>query len=168
MPVPVKLGVSFTQAEIDAMKAGIQVVVDTINAKIYLNLNTDERESLAKVGNERFPFVARSIGQYADDYPAFNPIAYKEADAKLDLKTYVDIDGVMSKLKEATEVSTELQMVAGHFAFEFMSEQYAAAKRNKKLNVQGAQVIYDGLKECFEGQGNFGDETPADDTPPTP
>ncbi len=112
--------------------------------------------------------MARSIGEYADDYPAFNPIAYKDTDAKLDLKTYVGIDSVMSKLKEATEISTELQMVAGHFTFLFMSEQYAAAKRNKKHNVQGAQVIYDGLKDCFEGQGNFGDETTADDTPPTP
>ena len=168
MPVPLKLGVSFTQAEIDAMKAGVQVVIDTIQSKIILNLSNQERKDLSKLSNERLPFVGRSIREYALDYPQFNPLAYAYGDVKQDFPTYSGMEAVLSKLTEATEVSTELQMVAGHFCFLFMRKQYELAETNKDQNVPGAQVIYDGLKDCFEGQGNFGDETTADDTPPTP
>lgn len=33
MPIPTKLGVDFTDAELDAMKAAAQVIIDTIVAK---------------------------------------------------------------------------------------------------------------------------------------
>ncbi|MCF8464755.1 MAG: hypothetical protein K9G41_07935 [Flavobacteriales bacterium] len=45
-------------------------------------------------------------------------------------------------------------MAAGHFAFEFMGDQYYNAKRYLGKNVPGAQIVYDGLKGCFEGQGS--------------
>jgi len=114
MPVPVKLGIDFTPAEEASMVAGIQVVIDTIKAKITLNLSTKEREELSKVSNERVPYILRSIAEYAPMYPQFNPLAYSAADAQNDLKTYGQMDAVLTKLNEASELSTELQMVAGH------------------------------------------------------
>ena len=168
MPVPTKLGISFTDAEIDAMKAGIQVVIDTIASKITLNLSVKERETLSKVGDERKPFVQKSIGIYGVDYPQFNPLAYKLSDAQSDKTTYQQMEGVISKLKESNELTTELQMVAGHFAFLFMRKQYNNALANVDENVPGAQVIVDGLKGAFEGQGNFSEEDTAGETPPTP
>lgn len=43
-----------------------------------------------------------------------------------------------------------------------MRNQYENAKQYKdSANVEGAQVVYDGLKDCFEGQGG-----PATPTPP--
>ncbi len=168
MPVPVKLGLQFTTAEIDAMKAGIQVAIDTIKAKIILNLSTEEREKLSKVDDERLPFVFKSIKEYAVMYPQFNPQAYLFADADNDLSTYGQMDEVMVKLAETNELATELQMVAGHFCFKFMRKQYGIAESNKDENVPGAQVVYDGLKDCFKGQGNFDDETTEGGDTPNP
>lgn len=167
MPVPTKLGISFTDAEIDAMKAGIQVVIDTITSKIVLNLSVKEREKLSKVGDERQPYVEKSIHIYGGDYPQFTPMAYNLTDAGADLTTYGQLEGVLSKITESTELATELQMVAGHFAFLFMRKQYGLALDNIDENVPGAQVIVDGLKGAFEGQGNFGEEDTAGETPPT-
>ena len=70
MAIPTKLGVEFTPAEVDAMKAAAQVIIDTIVAKADINLSNEERKSLSKVSNERMPFVLKSIGEYAVDYPA--------------------------------------------------------------------------------------------------
>lgn len=168
MPVPTKLGISFTDAEIGTMKAGIQVVIDTIKTKITLNLSVAERETLSKLGAERMPYVEKSIGIFATDYPQFNPLAYTYADVQNDGNTYGQMDQILSKLEEADELSTELQMVAGHFALLFMRKQYDVAKSNVDENVPGAQVIVDGLKGAFEGQGNFGDEPNPNPNPPTP
>lgn len=158
MPVPVKLGVQFTTPEIDAIKAGIQVAIDAIKAKIILNLSTEEREELSKVGPERMPYVLKSVTEYGVMYPQFNPLAYAFADADKDLTTYGQMDEVLVKLTEANELAAELQMVAGHFTYLFMRKQYGNAESNKDENVPGAQVVYDGLKGCFEGQGPQGDD----------
>lgn len=166
MPVPVKLGISFTQPEVDAMKAGIQVVIDTISAKITLNLSTAEREDLSKLGNERLPYVLRSLKEFGVMYPQFNPLAYAFTDADNDFGTYGKMDEILVKLTEANELSTELQMVAGHFCYLFMRKQYDIAESNKNENVPGAQVIYDGLKDCFAGQGEQKNAAPP--SPPTP
>jgi hypothetical protein len=154
MPVPIVLGVDFTQAEVDAMKAGAQVIIDTIVSKIDFNLSNEERKSLSTVGDERLPYVQKSVKEYAVDYPTLNGIGYSLTDADKDLNTYGQMFEVLTKLTEAMERTEELQMVAGHYSFEFMRDQDANAERYRTKNVTGAQVAYDGLKECFEVSTN--------------
>lgn len=161
MPVPVKLGVAFTPAEITAMQDAAKLISDTIKAKVLINLSEEERQTLSKVGDNRFAFAAKSIKEYGVEFPQFNGIAYPIADADNDFNTYGEMGALLSLMQEATERATELQMVAGHFMFQFLTDQYANAERNLNRNVAGAQVVYDGLKACFEGQG------PQNPTPPT-
>ncbi len=101
MSVPNKLGISFTQAEVDAMKAGAKVISDTIEAKIILNLSEEERKNLSKVGIERIPYVALSLNDYAINFPQFNPIAYSLADATKDGDTYFHMGDVLTLLTES-------------------------------------------------------------------
>lgn len=164
MPIPTQLGVDFTDAEIDAMKAGAQAIIDTINGKASFNMSNEERQDLSKVGDDRAPYVLKSVGEYGVDYPHLNGLAYPLANATLDMKTYGGMFEVITKLLEAMEKAEEMQMVAGHFAYLFMRQQYDNAQDNKDLNVTGAQVVYDGLKGAFEDQGGTVDNP----TPPTP
>ncbi len=73
------------------------------------------------------------------------------------METYRQMFELLTAMAEAKEVATEMQMVAGHFCYKFMNDQYYNAKRYRGDNVGGAQVVYDGLKGCFEGQGPQGD-----------
>lgn len=163
MAEPTELGVDFTDVEIDDMKAGAQVSIDTVNSKKVLNLSNEEREELSKVGDKRAPYVLKSVGQYAVDYPDLNGKAYPLSKAALDLDTYGQLHEVETKLRESLEKVVEMKMVAGHFLYKFMRDQYDNAVRYRGDNVPGAQVVYDGLKGAFEGQGPQGD-----DDEPTP
>ena len=163
MPVPLKLGVSFTQVEINAMKAAAQVIIDTVQSKMIINLSTKDREELSKVADKRELYIHRSIQEYAVMYPQFNPLAYPVADATNDLHTFSNLGDVLIKIAEATEITEEMKMVAGHFDFVFMTKQYEMAQTNLDQNVPGAQIVYDGLKGAFEGQGVI-----KNNTPPTP
>jgi hypothetical protein len=163
MPIPTQLGVDFTDAEVDAMKAAAQTIIDTINGKASFNMSNDERKDLSKLGDERLPYAQKSIGEYGVDYPHLNGLAYPFANAQLDMNTYGSMFEVLTKLSEALEKAEEMQMVAGHFCYLFMRQQYDNAQDNKDLNVAGAQVVYDGLKGAFEGQGPQ-NASPSDDT----
>jgi len=150
MPIPLQLGVSFTPAEIAAMKAAAQTITNTIISKMNFNMGNQERGELSKVGDERAPYVLKSIADYGVTYPNLNGQAYPHALAAADLGTYGQMFEVLTVMKEAVERAEEMQMVAGHFCFEFMRDQYANAERYRDKNVAGAQVVYDGLKGCFE------------------
>jgi hypothetical protein len=162
MPTPLELGIQFTPAELDAMKAAAQLITSTIVSKIDFNLSNEERGELSKVGDNRKPFVDKSVKDYGVTYPNLNGQAYSHALATLDLDTYEGMSEVVTVIKEAHERTEELQMLAGHFAFEFMRDQYDNAKKYRTKNVAGAQVVYDGLKDCFEGQGPQNESTARD------
>lgn len=161
MAVPVQLGVVFTPVEIATMKTAAQSITSMVRSKIMFNMSNEERESLSKVGDERAPFVLKSIGDYGVTYPNLNGQAYAHPMAAIDMSTFGDMHEVLTVLAEATEVVTELQMVAGHFCFKFMRDQYDNAAKYRSENVAGAQVVYDGLKDCFEGQGQQQNPTPS-------
>jgi len=153
MAIPTEMGVSFTQAEVDSMKASLQSVIDLIRAKKAVNLTNDERQSLSSISDERAPYVLKSISEYGVSYPKLNSMAYDLSKATADLDTFGSLFEVLTTLSEAVEVTEEMQMAAGHFAYKFMRDQYMNAERYRGDNVEGAQVVYDGLKGAFEGQG---------------
>jgi hypothetical protein len=160
MALPNKMGISFTPAEFTAIKAAAQSVISLIEAKIILNISNEDRQSLSKVGPEREPFVNDSISDFGVNIPAFNPVGWPLADATNDATFYGQMKELRTILSQATERAEEAQMVAGHFAFQFMLGQYAVAKDNVGGNVPGAQTIVDGLKGAFEGMGNFAEPIP--------
>ncbi len=153
MPIPLQLGVQFTPAEIATMKAAAQSITSLVKSKMDFNMSNEERKSLSTVGDERAPFVLKSIADYGVTYPNLNGQAYTHLMASMDLGTYAQLFEVLTVVKEAAERTEEMQMVAGHFCYEFMRDQYDNAAKYRDKNVAGAQIVYDGLKGCFEGQG---------------
>jgi len=154
MAIPTELGVSFTPAELDSMKAAANTITALIRSKKILNLSNEERgNELSTVSDERLPFVHKSINDYAVAFPNLNGLSYPLVWAAADFNTFDGLEQLMTAMAEAQEVVTEMHMVAGHFSFKFMTDQYYNAKRYRGDNVPGAQIVYDGLKGCFEGQG---------------
>jgi len=154
MPVPTSLAVEFTPAELNDMKNAAKLINDLIKSKIDMNLSDAERRSLSKVGDQRQPYVSIAIGVYANNFPHLNGQAVPLPDAQKDIAVYGELIELVALSQQAFERTIELQMVAGHYAFEFMRDQYFNAERYKdSASVEGAQVVYDGLKACFEGQG---------------
>lgn len=172
MAIPTELGVSFTQTEIDDMKAAANAIIAIVRSKKILNMTNDEKSfKLSTVGDERLPFVLKSIGDYAVAYPHLNGLGYPYAMAADDRATLGQLFEVQTTMAEANEVVDEMRLLAGHFCYKFMRAQYKNAQSYLGDNVEGAQVVYDGLKDCFEGQGSQGeadDATSGSDPAPAP
>jgi len=156
MAVPTQLGIIFTPEEEATIDTALQDILTILQSKATFNMSNEERQGLSSVGDERFPYVLRSISNYGVTYPHLNGLAYSHTMADHDLATYGYTSGIEPRLDQITELTTELKQVAGHFCFKFMRQQYKNAEANLAENVAGAQVVYDGLKDCFEGQGPQG------------
>ncbi len=153
MALPLQLGNPFTPAEEATIDAAMQSIITILQSKANFNLSNPERRSLSTVGPDREPYVQRSIETYANQFPQLNGLVYPHALATNDLNTYSYSGKMLTRIAQMEELTEELRMVAGHFAFLFMRDQYQNAERYRSHNVAGAQVVYDGLKGCFEGQG---------------
>lgn len=153
MALPLQLGNPFTPAEEATIDAAMQSIITIMQSKTGFNLSNPERNKLSKVGTDREPYVVRSISDYGPQYPNLNGQAYPLPLATDDLSTYAYAGKMLTGIAQMKELTEELRMVAGHFAYLFMRDQYQNAERYRSHNVAGAQVVYDGLKGCFEGQG---------------
>lgn len=163
MAIPTKFGLEFTDAELEQMRDAAQSITNIIRAKMEINLTNEERKTLSKVGDDRLPYVLKSISTYAEAYPQFTSLAYPAEDAEKDAETFGQLFQVSTLMDEANEAVTEMQMVAGHFAYRFMRDQFYNASRYLGDNVEGAQVVYDGLKDCFEVSDNQASDDPEAD-----
>ena len=148
-----QFGIPFTPAEVATIQTSLQSVITILESKMNFNMSNEERKLISSVGNKREPYIMRSINTYAVQFPNLNGQAYPHSLAAIDLNNYELTNRLASPLARIEELRTEMHMVSGHFAYEFMRDQYDNAKRYRSNNVAGAQVVYDGLKDCFEGQG---------------
>lgn len=153
MAIPVQYGIAFTPAEETTIITAFQSVLVILQAKANFNMTNEERGELSKVGDERLPYVLKSISDYAVQFPNLNGLAHPIALANIDLSTYGFTGTMTTTMTQLAELTEEIRMVAGHFAYAFMLDQYYNAERYRGDNVAGAQVVYDGLKGCFEGMG---------------
>ncbi len=160
MPIPPQFGIPFTPAEQATIQAAFLAVSTILRSKVNFNMTEDERKELSKLGMERTPYVHKSINDYAVQFPNLNGLAYPLPLATIDLANHNYTASMLTSLASITETTTEIQMVSGHFAYEFMRDQYGSAKRYRGNNVAGAQVVYDGLKGCFESQGRQNPSAP--------
>ncbi len=163
MATPAQYGIPITPAEETAILAAIQTIRAILLTKVNFNMTNEEKQAFSTMQENRLPYVLKSISDYAVQYPHLNGLAVPVASANIDLSTYGTTGVITTGLKQLSELTQEIQIVAGHFAYKFMLQQYNNAEENLGENVEGAQVVYDGLKGCFEGQGP---QNPA--TPPQP
>jgi hypothetical protein len=163
MAIPAQYGIPFTLAERTTIQTALQTILPILQSKVNFNMTAEERGNLSKIGDERLPYAMKSIKEYAVQYPNLNGQAYPVAMANIDFDTYGYMFTFLTTIAQMKELSEEIQMVAGHFCYRFMRDQYGLAGSYLGDNVPGAQVVYDGLKDCFEGQGP---QNPA--TPPQP
>jgi hypothetical protein len=70
------------------------------------------------------------------------------------LRSKVNFNMTEDERKELSKLGME------RTPYVFMRDQYVSAKRYRGNNVAGAQVVYDGLKGCFESQGRQNPSAP--------
>lgn len=124
-----------------------------------VNLTREERRALAKVGDKRYAFIVKTM-EYTITAPQFNPVFMSLPEADKDVALYNDLRSLLSEAVRVVEMMDDTQMAAGVESFDYCREYYNVVLRAKEQNVQGAESIFEDLRELFERSSEDDAEPP--------
>ena len=126
-----------------------------------INLTPEERSTLPKMGNNTLSFVSKALG-YAEANPAFVPPYTNVPELRKDFNLASQLTLIAQKLTMLAEKVNDTNLALGSEAYVAALSFYNATKQAAKMNVPGADAIYQDLKQRFPGR------PPNPPTPPNP
>lgn len=117
-----------------------------------VTLSQDDRQKLPKLTEQTLPFVAKVI-DYLEPHPEFAPPYLDVNELKVDVEAFQTLLAVRKLLSEFLSRIDDTMTLSGSEAYTAALAYYDAVKRGARLDVPGAQNIYDDLAVRFEGNG---------------
>ena len=118
-----------------------------------VNLTPLERSTLPKMGDGSTPFVTKAL-TYAENNPQFVPPYMNVPELRKDFNLATQVSLLRQQLNQVAEALDDTELALGSEAFVTSLTFYASVKQATKMNIPGADSIYDDLKTRFPGGPN--------------
>jgi hypothetical protein len=131
--------------------AEIQKAIETLQRNLLpylLELTKDEKESLAKMGDKTVAFVTKAT-EHAEAQPKLVPAFIDVTELRKDLEAIETLRPLFNSLNQLSKGLDDTMTVAGSEAYSAALAFYQSVKVGAKLNVAGAQEIYNDLQVRF-------------------
>jgi hypothetical protein len=125
-----------------------------------VNLTAEERSTLPKMGDNTEPFVNKAL-TYAENNPTLVPPYVNVPELRKDFNLASQLTLIRQQAMQLAEALDDTEMALGSESYVTALAFYNSVKQAAKMNVPGAEAIYDDLRTRFPGGGS----TP---TPPAP
>jgi hypothetical protein len=135
----------------------------TILSPHLKTLSGREIQGLHKMGDNSIPFVEKSL-EYARTNPEFLPPYIDVDEFKIDFQGAKILSSIYKPLAQLIKALLTSMILCGSEAYGVALAYYNSVKQAAKMNVAGAQFIYEDLKKRFEQQSGSDDS----DAPVTP
>ena len=112
---------------------------------------------LPKMGDGSVPFVTKAM-EYAESNATFVPGFVNVTELKKDVDAVNTLTLFLRQLDEIHDLVEDTIMLAGSEAYVAALAFYNAVKLGARMNIPGAEPIYDDLKQRFAGQGQTSQE----------
>ncbi len=140
-----------SDADMQTALAAMQTLQQTL-APYLVNLSTDQKRGLAKMGSKSIDFVSKALA-YATANPQFKP-AFVDVDAfSQDVAAFSKLRSLQQPMSQFFDTVDDSLALAGSDALTAALAIYQTVKTAAKLNVLGAATIADDLAARFSGQG---------------
>lgn len=133
---------------------------EAIMAPFLINLTMDEKQGLPKMKDGSEPFVAKALS-YAEANPQFVPPYTNMPELRKDFALVQQLTLIMQQSHIFQEKVNDTATAVGSEAYVAALGFYNSVKQAAKMNVPGADAIYQDLKKRFPGATKK-------PTPPTP
>ncbi len=104
------------------------------------------------MGDGSIPFVTDTLA-YATSNPQFAPAYISVPELQKDVEAVQTLTSIFRKVEDLHRKLEDTIMLAGSEAYVAALAFYNSVKLAAKMNVSGAEPIYNDLKERFAGQG---------------
>lgn len=126
-------------------------ILEKILTPHLLELTKDEKEGLAKMGDKTVAFVTKAT-EHAEAKPALVPAFIDVAELRKDLQAIEVLRPLFNSLNQLSKSLEDTMTVAGSEAYTSALAFYQSVKVGAKMNVSGAQEIYNDLQARFPGR----------------
>lgn len=143
------ISVQIPEADLQAAKDALATIQTTLSP--YLKaLSPSERRVLPKMGDGTEPFVSKVMDYAASDaqfVPPFVSVPEMELDWNI-------VQNLLPLLRAVSQLQSNLNdtvSLAGSECYVSALSYYNSVKLAAKMNVPGAKIIYEDLRQRFEG-----------------
>jgi hypothetical protein len=145
------ISLNIPQADIDAIKDALQVL-ETKLLPHLVELTNDEKVELPKMKDKTMAFVLKAT-DHAEHNPKLAPAYMDVVELRKDLKAVELFRNFQIPLEKINKALDDSITIAGSEAYTSALSFYNTVKMGAKMNVSGAQEVYEDLKVRFENQG---------------
>lgn len=135
------------QAVQDALAAARNALSD-----YFMALSADDRKTLLKMSDKSYPFVDK-VMDYVISHPEFVPPFLDLEEMRKDWDALQQLVPLIREIGQLYSNLSDTAMLAGSESYSASLGYYQSVKQAAKMNVPGAKVIYEDLRQRFEGQG---------------
>ncbi|MCB9070711.1 MAG: hypothetical protein R3C41_11070 [Calditrichia bacterium] len=132
-------------------KLAIEDALNTLKTKLlpYLHsLTAQDRRELPKMNDGTSPFVQKSL-EYAQANTSLLPAFVDLNELKKDVDAVTELTQFLRKVEELQHLLDDTVVLAGSEAYQASLAFYNSVKLGARMNVPGAQNIYQDLKQRF-------------------
>lgn len=136
----------------DSLKKITDAITVIKNELPYLlNLSTEDRKALLKMGDKTVAFVQKA-NEYARQNPQVVPAFLNMVEFDKDVQLILNLNKVLYPLEQLTEKIDDTTKIAGSEAYAAALVFYTAAKAAAKAGVPGMKGVVDDLAVRFPGR----------------
>ena len=150
--------ISADLTDIDKDEVLANIEASKLKLPFVVNLTMEERQTIPKMGDKTVSFVEKSL-EYASNNPIFVPPYLNVPELQKDVVLTKQLLPIWQSSRQFFESVDDTCMALGSEAYIASLTFYNTVKQATKLNVPGADAIYQDLKERFPGTSG-GDENP--------
>lgn len=140
-----RISAAMTQEQKDSAGAAIKGVGDLM--PFLVDIGTDERQSLPKLGDKSLAFVSKAL-ELATQNPGFLPRDFDIEEFRKDLQLFADLSSIRQALAKLFDLVEDTMIVAGSEAYLSGLLVYSYAKE-KKVGTAGLDSTIDELSRRF-------------------
>ena len=141
------VSLSISEGELAEIRRAIEILQKNL-LPYLLELTISEKESMAKMGDKTVAFVTKAT-EHAEAQPKLVPAFIDIAELRKDLEAIEILRPLFNSLNQLSKGLDDTMTVAGSEAYTSALAFYQSVKVGAKLNVSGAQEIYNDLQVRF-------------------
>lgn len=143
-----RVHLEIAEADQTAIQDALSVLMNKLNPHLK-TLNAKERRTLPKMGDGTEPFVEKTI-DYAKSNPQFLPPYVQVDDIEVDFTAVQVLNNYIRPLRQVLDALEDTTMLAGSEAYVAALSYYNSVKLGQRMNMPGAESIYEDLRTRFE------------------
>jgi hypothetical protein len=125
------------------------IIVEETLAKYLISLTPDERKEIPKMSDKTTPFVEKTL-DYAEKETKFAPAYLDVPGLRTDIEAVNGLTKIHRTIEMLNQNLSDTIMLSGSEAYIAALSYYNSVKQAAKMNVPGAETIYDDLKKRFK------------------